>query len=143
MGWIIGITAFVVINLIVLIIFSWRNAKASVKPNVLTLEREEDYNRKRGLWLDFDSYDKTSYEIKGKDGYILHAEFVDCPSVRENGRYMILCHGHTSNRYGSVKYLNCYIKLMVRTHLINVLWVMLKRKICFVSLMIRAPDTVI
>ncbi len=111
MPWVIGISAFVVFNIIVLIIFSWRNAKASVKPKCLTLEKEEEYNRKRGLWLDFDSYDRKPYEIKGKNGYILHAEFVDCESVRGNGRYMILCHGHTSNRYGSIKYLNCYIKL--------------------------------
>ena len=49
--------------------------------------------------------------IKGKDGYDLHAMFVDNASVRGTGKYVIICHGHTSNRYGSVKYLNSYIKL--------------------------------
>ncbi len=38
MPWVIGISAFVLFNIIVLIIFSWRNAKASVKPKCLTLE---------------------------------------------------------------------------------------------------------
>ncbi|MCR5327244.1 MAG: lysophospholipase [Saccharofermentans sp.] len=104
------IAVFVFMN-IFLFIFAWRNAKLSIKPRVLTLEREVENNKKRELWLDYDSYDKKDYEIKGKDGYVLHATFVDNEAVRGNGKYMILLHGHTSNRYGSVKYLNSYIKL--------------------------------
>ena len=104
------VAVFVFMN-ICLFIFAWRNAKLSIKPRVLTLEREVENNKKRELWLDFDSYDKKDYEIKGKDGYVLHATFVDNEAVRGTGKYMILLHGHTSNRYGSVKYLNSYIKL--------------------------------
>ena len=111
MPWIIGISAFILINLIVLVIFSWRNAKAAVKPKVLSLEREEEYNKKRGLWLDFDSYNREKYVVEGKGGYILHAELVDNGSVKGTGKYVIICHGHTANRYGSVKYANCFIKL--------------------------------
>ena len=111
MGWIIGISAFLTFMFVGLAFFSWRNVKRSLKPNTVTLEREIESNKKRGFWMDFDSYNKVEYEIKGKNGYILHAMFVDNEAVRGTGRYVILCHGHTNNRYGSVKYLHCFMKL--------------------------------
>ena len=94
-----------------LAIFSWRNVKRSLKPNTVTLEHEIESNKKRGFWMDFDSYNKVEYEIKGKNDYILHAMFVDNEDVRGTGKYVILCHGHTNNRYGSVKYVHCFMKL--------------------------------
>ncbi len=111
MVWIIVVSVFVFITLLGLVIFSWRNAKRSIKPTVITTEREIEWNRKKGLWLDFDSYDRTDYEIEGKDGYILHAMSVSTKKTRGTGRYVIICHGHTSSRFGSVKYANSYIKL--------------------------------
>ena len=171
MTWIIVVTAIIVFLIVSLAIFCWRNAKRSLKPNTLTYEQEIAWNKSKGLWLDFDSYKKTEYEIKGKDGYVLHAMLVEksagrsgqddrdnasvcgTESLQDNqsgrgseflqdnqsgrgteflqdnqsgrcneslqdnqfghgtGKYVILCHGHTSNRYGSVKYLNSYIKL--------------------------------
>ena len=103
--------AFVVINIIGLVIFSWQNARRSVKPKLIPKDREINGNKKRGLWLDFDSYDKEDYTVEGKDGYVLHATFVSTEATRGTGRYVIICHGHTSSRYGAVKYANCYIKL--------------------------------
>ena len=135
MTWIIVVTVIIVFLIVSLAIFCWRNAKRSLKPNTLTYEQEIAWNKGKGLWLDFDSYTKTEYEIMGKDGYVLHAMLVeksdgrggqddrdnasvcgteslqDNQSGRGTGKYVILCHGHTSNRYGSVKYLNSYIKL--------------------------------
>jgi len=111
MTWIIVVTAIIVFLIVSLAIFCWRNVKRSLKPNTLSYDQETAWNKGKGLWLDFDSYAKTEYEINGKDGYVLHAMFVDTPSTCGTGKYMILCHGHTSNRYGMVKYLNSYIKL--------------------------------
>ena len=112
MHWaIIVLIIFFAIFLIGLVIFSWRNAAASVKPKLIPAEREINGNKKRGLWLDYDSYDKQDYTIEGKDGYILHATFVSTPQTRGTGKYVIICHGHTSSRNGAVKYANCYIKL--------------------------------
>ena len=93
------------------IVFSCLNAKATVKPKILTIDREVDINRRKGLWGDFDSYTKVNYTIEGKDGYVLHATFVDNEEVRGTGKYMIILHGRTSIRYGAVKYLTSYIKL--------------------------------
>jgi pimeloyl-ACP methyl ester carboxylesterase len=111
MTWLIVILSIIVFLGFSLAFFSWRNAKISLKPRTVSLENEIKWNKERGLWLGFDSYTKNEYEIKGKDGYILHAEFVCTPQSRGTGRYVILSHGHTSNRYGMVKYLNSYIKL--------------------------------
>ncbi|WP_051688405.1 alpha/beta hydrolase [Butyrivibrio sp. AE2032] len=111
MPWIITVSAIVLFLLVSVVIFSWRNAKLSLKPRTMTLEKEMAWNKERGLWLDFDSYDKTEYEIRGKDGYILHAMFVENDVTRGTGKYVIICHGHTSCRYGAVKYVNSYIKL--------------------------------
>ena len=112
MVWIIALAAFSVFTIITgLIILMYRNAKATIKPNTISLEREIEFNKENGLWLDFDSYDKKEYEVKGKDGYILHAMSVETDQTRGTGKYVIIHHGHTSNRYGAVKYVNSYIKL--------------------------------
>ena len=111
MTWLIVILSILVFLGFSLAFFSWRNAKISLKPRTVSLENEIKWNKERGLWLDFDSYIKKDYEIKGKGGYVLHATFVDNKSVSGSGKYVIICHGHTSNRYGSVKYANSYIKL--------------------------------
>lgn len=111
MLWIYIVAAVLVIFLIGLVIFSWRNAAVSVKPKLIPKEREINGNKKRGLWLDYDSYDKQEYTVEGKDGYVLHAVFVSTENTRGTGKYVIVCHGHTSSRYGAVKYINCYIKL--------------------------------
>ncbi|MBQ4248013.1 MAG: alpha/beta fold hydrolase [Ruminococcus sp.] len=111
MPWIIAILVFLLITQIGLVIFSWRNAALSIHPRLIQKDYEIEWNRKKGLWRDFDSYTTKDYEIKGKDGYILHATFVDNEEVRGSGKYVIILHGHTSSRYGAVKYLNSYIKL--------------------------------
>ena len=109
--WVIVLIALFSINFFGVIFFSCINARAVVKPKILTIDREVDFLRRKGLWGDFDSYSKNSYTIEGKDGYVLHATFVDNEAVRGTGKYMIILHGRTSTRYGAVKYLTSYIKL--------------------------------
>ena len=109
-------TWLIIVSIVVFLIFSfllffWRNAKLSLKPKILGLEKEIEWIKSQDLWGGFDQYDKRSYEISCKDGYILHAMTVDNEAVRGTGKYVIICHGHRSNRYGAVKYVNSYIKL--------------------------------
>lgn len=111
MPWIIAISTIIVITLAGLVIFSWRNAQALVKPRLIPTDREIEINKERGLWLDFDKYDKENYKIESKDGYSLNSTFVSTAETRSTGKYVIIAHGHTSSRYGSVKYVNSYIKL--------------------------------
>lgn len=111
MLWIIIVSVFIAITLAGLVIFSYKNAKALAKPKLIPTDREIEINKERGLWGDFDKYDKTDYQIAGKDGYLLNTTFVSTEETRGTGKYVIVAHGHTSSRYGSVKYVNSYIKL--------------------------------
>ena len=111
MFWIIIISVIVVITLAGLVIFSYKNAAALTKPKLIPSDREIQLNKDRGLWMDYDKYDKQDYQIAGKDGYLLNTTFVSTEDTRGTGKYVIIAHGHTSSRYGSVKYVNCYIRL--------------------------------
>lgn len=111
MVWIIVISVFIVITLAGLVIFSYKNAQALAKPRLIPTDREIEINKERGLWMDFDNYDRQDYQIEGKDGYLLGTTFVSTKETRGTGKFVIIAHGHTSSRYGSVKYANCYIKL--------------------------------
>ena len=53
--------------------------------------------------------EKTDYIVKGFDDYALHAEFLKNPTPTD--RYVILSHGYTDNRNGSLKYVPMYLEL--------------------------------
>ena len=84
-------------------------ARSTALPKGMTLEQEKAWEVEHGLWGDYDSYDTEDYTVEGKDGYLLHCTFIKADE--ESKKYMILSHGFTSNRYGSVKYLSCYRSL--------------------------------
>ncbi len=77
-----------------------------VHPRRFTLEEEKAWLIEHGLWGDYDQIPRTNYTIAGKDGYVLHCEYA--PTNPGSRRFVILTHGYTSNRYGSVKYLGVY-----------------------------------
>ena len=53
--------------------------------------------------------DKKQYTVRGSDGYLIHAELL--PNPASCGRYVILSHGYTDNRIGSLKYARMYLDL--------------------------------
>ena len=77
-----------------------------VLPRTFSLEEEKAWLNKHGLWGDYDQIPHTDYTVAGKDGYVLHCEYaMTNPGSR---KIVILTHGYTSNRYGSLKYLGVY-----------------------------------
>ena len=52
---------------------------------------------------------KTPYTITAEDGYALHAELLR--NLEKSSRYVILSHGYTDNRVGSLKYVQIYLDL--------------------------------
>ena len=50
---------------------------------------------------------KTDYTIKGFEDYVLHVEFLKNPTHTD--KYIILSHGYTDNRMGSLKYVKMYL----------------------------------
>ena len=57
----------------------------------------------------YDGIEKEEYTVSGYDEYVLHALLLKNPSSA--GRYMILSHGYTDNRFGSLKYAKIYLDL--------------------------------
>ena len=84
-------------------------ARNLVLPRTLSLEEEKKWMIEHGLWGDFDQVPRTTYTVAGKDGYLLHCESAITDPDSRN--YVILTHGYTSNRYGSVKYFGVYRSL--------------------------------
>ncbi|MBO4462273.1 MAG: alpha/beta hydrolase [Lachnospiraceae bacterium] len=57
----------------------------------------------------YDDLEKTDYIVKGYKDYELHTQFLKNPTVTD--KYIILSHGYTDNRIGSLKYAKMYLDL--------------------------------
>lgn len=57
----------------------------------------------------YEGLPKTDYTVSGEGGYLLHAELLKNP--RQTTDYVILSHGYTDNRLGSLKYVQMYLEL--------------------------------
>jgi hypothetical protein len=57
----------------------------------------------------YESLKKTDYTVEGYEGYTLHVELLENPAKTNN--YVILSHGYTDNRFGSLKYVKMYLDL--------------------------------
>lgn len=57
----------------------------------------------------YDALEKTDYTVAGYEGYLLHVQKLSCP--QPSTRYVILSHGYTDNRMGSLKYVPMYLDL--------------------------------
>ena len=57
----------------------------------------------------YQDLEKTDYTIAGVEGYTLHVQLLKDPTPSD--RYVILSHGYTDNRMGSLKYVKMYLEL--------------------------------
>ena len=57
----------------------------------------------------YDTLEKTDYTVKSYDGYVLHAQFLKNPQKTPD--YVLISHGYTDNRFGSLKYTKMYLDL--------------------------------
>lgn len=57
----------------------------------------------------YDSLQKTDYTVQGFEDYTLHVELLENPTPTAD--YIILSHGYTDNRMGSLKYVRMYLEL--------------------------------
>lgn len=55
----------------------------------------------------YEQLQKAAYTVKGFEDYELHVELLENP--RETTKYIILSHGYTDNRMGSLKYVQLYL----------------------------------
>ncbi len=57
----------------------------------------------------YNTLSKTDYTVSGYKGYILHVQFLKNPTP--TNRYVIISHGYSDNRIGSLKYVQMYMEL--------------------------------
>ena len=57
----------------------------------------------------YEGLDRSDYTVTGFEGYELHAELLKNPEP--SSKYVILSHGYTDNRMGSLKYARIYLEL--------------------------------
>ena len=58
----------------------------------------------------YDSMEKTDYTVKSYDGYELHVQYLPNPEAATD-RYVVISHGYSDNRLGSLKYAMVYFHL--------------------------------
>ncbi len=78
-------------------------------PKKHTYEEAVEYEKTVGNWGDYDSYKKEPFLLTSFDGYELHALFI--PAKKDSGKYVIISHGWTYLKTGSVKYVNLFHSL--------------------------------
>lgn len=74
-----------------------------------TLEEAMQWQSERYDTSFYHTLDKTRYTVAMEDGYLLHAEFLKNPET--SNKYIILSHGYTDSRMGSLKYVRMYLDL--------------------------------
>lgn len=107
-------------------------AKYVSEPHTISYQDAYDTEKEKGFLEGYDSLEKEEIVIPSFDGYELHGEVILREGLKEsevveesdgrNGsdgshgagskeRFVILTHGYTYNRLGSVKYMNLYRKM--------------------------------
>jgi|SRR5574344_590705 len=77
-------------------------------PHLYGMKETWDIEKEKGLVFDYESYAKENVTVTSFDGYELRGTYVPnrCPSKK----YVIITHGNTYTRYGSLKYLDLFYK---------------------------------
>ena len=79
-----------------------------VYPQTVTYEVAHATEEKAGFLKDYDSLPKQAYDVISFDGYIIHGEYIPAAENPGKGRFVILTHGYSYDRLGSVKYMHIF-----------------------------------
>lgn len=88
---------------------AYRLAEYMVHPAYISLEKAKQVLEEQGLWEAYDAFSKEMYQVTSYDGYELSTVYIPAEMASKN--YVIITHGYTYNRYGSVKYVMMFRKL--------------------------------
>lgn len=99
----------VLVLFILWIILSLRLASFVMTGHRQTLDEAMKWQSERYDTSFYNDLEHTDYTVKSFDGYELHARLLRCPN--HTGKYVIISHGYTDNRIGSLKYAKMYIAL--------------------------------
>jgi len=96
----------IIVVAVLVILAAYVLASMIARPKTTSLEDEIKWEKDNDLWGNFDAYETEKYTVDGMDGYTLHAMLVK--NATDTGKYVIISHGFTSNRYGAVKYVDVW-----------------------------------
>lgn len=96
----------ILVILAVLTVISCLMAAYVAKPRYTSLEKAQKIAEDAGFWREYDKLEKEELEIASYDGYLLKAFYV--PAPQKSDKYVIISHGYTYNRYGSLRYLHMF-----------------------------------
>lgn len=104
-------TLLIAICILVLLfaVFAFRLASFAMTGKRQTLEEAFAWQSDHYDTSFYEDLRKTDYVINGFEDYQLHVELLENPN--ETTKYVILSHGYTDNRIGSLKYVPMYLEL--------------------------------
>lgn len=108
----VGIVLIVILGLVLVLaigVFTYLSCYVSLPKS--GMESSRQFETEHGFWRGFDERRTVKYSIKSYDGYELHAEFVPNEAAPDPKKFVIISHGYTSTRYGSLKYFNKWMEL--------------------------------
>lgn len=96
----------VVVGVVILfvVLFSFALLCYVTKPKRTSMEHSMQREKSKNLWGEFDVSEREACDIVTDDGYLLHGILMKRPGRK----YVIVTHGYTYNRWGSVKYANMF-----------------------------------
>ena len=105
----IVVAVLILLCLLFVVIFAVGLARMVAYPHIISIPDEIKYEKEKGMWKDFDKLSKEEFKIASYDGYELNAIYV--PADKESDKYVIISHGYSGCRLGSVKYLHLFRRL--------------------------------
>ena len=84
-------------------------AKFSMSIRRQTLEQARAWQEEHYDISWYDGLQKEDYTVTSEDGYVLHVQKLTNPQPAK--RYILISHGYTDNRFGSLKYARMYLDL--------------------------------
>lgn len=103
------LTAFIILILIVIVITPLWLASFVMTGERQTLDEAMEWQSERYDISFYNDLDKSDYTVEGYGGYMLHVQLLKNPNKTD--QYVILTHGNTDNRVGSLKYVPMYLDL--------------------------------
>ncbi|MCR5742333.1 MAG: alpha/beta hydrolase [Lachnospiraceae bacterium] len=105
----IALLIVVVIVLVSLVVAMLLLARYTVHGKRQSLEEAKKWQSEHYDISWYDELDKYEYIVRTEDKYKLHVQIVRNPNKTD--KYVILSHGYTDNRYGTLKYMAMYMNM--------------------------------
>lgn len=105
---VIAVIIVLILSLLWLILALWL-ASFVMTGRRQTLEEARQWQSEKYDTSFYDELDHIDYTVKSYDGYELHARLLK--SAEPTDKYVIISHGYTDNRIGSLKYAKMYLAL--------------------------------